>query len=172
MTGGVKGRQARTLQMKPSAGGVCRSLVWPPTSSTSHPYCPEGTQRLLSNSSGQRFGQTRQTAAAGLSLAEGVTDEQRGDKEFSDSLSSPTDSYLTVERKEKKKTYAFSLTCCLEMQFEQKRVWTAFTGSTSWKLHSCSSELHSKSQFNHYCKNYKPRSDYKKPEFKGTNGEK
>lgn len=41
--------------------GGCRSLVWPPTS---HPYCPERTQRLLSNSSGQRFGQTCQAGAA------------------------------------------------------------------------------------------------------------
>lgn len=37
MTEGVKGQRART---------VYRSLVWPPTS---HPYCPERAQRLLSN---------------------------------------------------------------------------------------------------------------------------
>lgn len=114
MTGRVKGRQAQTLQMKPSAVGECKSLVWPPTS---HPYCTETTQRLLSNSSGQRFGQTRQTAAAGLSLAEGVTDEQRGDKESSDSLCSPTDFYQTVESREKKKNLR---TLSDEMQFELK----------------------------------------------------
>lgn len=37
---------------------------------TSHPHCPEGTQRLLSNLSGQQsFGQTRQTVGEDLNLA-------------------------------------------------------------------------------------------------------
>lgn len=88
MTGGVKGQRARTLQMKPGAVGVCRSLVWPPTS---HPYCPERTQRLLSDSGGQRFGQTRQTAAAqGLNQAEAAAADQSGGRDRGSGLSSRT----------------------------------------------------------------------------------
>lgn len=100
MTGGVKGQQTRTLQMKRGAVGVCGSLVWPPTS---HPYCPERTQRLLSNSSGQRFGQTRQATAAaveGLNLAEAAATDQSGDKETDgDCLSSRNNFLQNIERK-------------------------------------------------------------------------
>lgn len=75
--------------MKLGTVGVCRSLVWPPTS---HPYCPNRTQRLLSNSSGQRFGQTRRAAEAAEGFESGrsrcVQEDQSGAIERGNGLSS------------------------------------------------------------------------------------